>query len=57
MVASKTALLLFSSDVKAKQVFTESVTASYKIVAKSVKGLAVLSIHKSTTSFKNVVKI
>ena len=51
MVASKTALLWFNSNVKIKYVFKERVLASYKFFAKFFKGLAVLSIHKRATFY------
>ena len=50
MVASKTALLLFSSDVTSKQVLKKWLWGCIKIFANYFKGLAVFSIHKSALS-------
>ena len=49
-VASKTSLLLFSSDVKSKQVPKKWLWRRIKIFANYIKGLAVFSIHKSALS-------
>ena len=60
MVASKTALLLFSSKIKNKAVFTERVLASYQnlfttFFKKVESGLS--SIDNTANPLKDLVKI
>ena len=50
MVASETAVLLFSSNVKIKKVSKKMIPVCIKIFAKYFKGLAVFSIHKRAPS-------